>query len=274
MQYLTAFLVSLTIKLMISIKHGTKFTFARYKELRIGLLNNFTMFNSNYALSYVDYPTQALFKSSKILPVMGLGLIRRTYSYPVYKYVCAGIITLGLIVFNVAKLGTKVNSMSISIAGLFLIFLSLISDGLVATQTDKDKNKGEKSTPFDLMLSNNICGIASSILVLFLTFLKTGVFILDQITYNNLDNLLMIAIAGTMGQIFIYLTINRFDCFILSIVNTTRKFFSIVLSIFLFNHSLTPLHYFGIFLVIGSIFADMFLSHCEKQKRKKQDKNE
>mmetsp|Transcript_20875 Transcript_20875/g.18493 ORF Transcript_20875/g.18493 Transcript_20875/m.18493 type:complete len:249 (+) Transcript_20875:3-749(+) len=156
MQFITAFLVSLTIKVLISVKTGTKFTFARFKELRIGFLNNCSMFNSNYALSYVDYPTQALFKSSKILPVMGIGLIRKTYSYPVYKYICAGVITLGLIVFNIAKLGSQVNSMSFNAFGLFLLFLSLFSDGLVATQTDKDKNKGEKSTPFDLMLSNNI----------------------------------------------------------------------------------------------------------------------
>lgn len=156
MQYLTALITSFAVKLYLSYKSNSEFKLMRFKELRIGFLNNTSMMSSNYALGYVDYPTQALFKSSKILPVMGLGLIRKTYSYSLYKYICAGVITLGLVIFNVAKLGSKVTSMTISFIGLLLLFNSLFFDGLVATQTDKDKNKGEKSTPFDLMLANNV----------------------------------------------------------------------------------------------------------------------
>lgn len=271
-QYWTAFLVSLTIKFIIAAKNGKQFKFVRFKELRIGILNNCSMFSSNYALSYVDYPTQALFKSSKILPVMALGLLRKTYSYSVYKYIWAATITLGLIVFNIAKLGSKVSTVVFNSTGLFLLFWSLFFDGLVATQTDKDKNKGEKSNPFDLMLANNIWGIISSSVVIAFTFSTTGEFILNEITLTNLDEILMIAAAGTIGQIIIYITINRFDCFILSIVNTSRKFFSILFSIILFGHTLTKLHWVGIILVIGSITADVLLSHREKKnKLKKKD---
>lgn len=155
-------------------------------------------------------------------------------------------ITLGLVVFNVAKLGSKVNAMTINTIGLVLLFISLFFDGLVATQTDKDKNKGEKSSPFDLMLANNICGVISSSLVMSFTYFTTGEFILDQISLTNFDEIMLIALAGTIGQIIIYLTINRFDCFILSIVNTSRKFFSILISILWFGHHLTALHWVGI----------------------------
>ena len=223
------------------------------------------MFTSNYALTYVDYPTQALFKSSKILPVMGVGLIRKTYSYSLYKYICAGVITIGLVVFNIAKLGSKVSAMTINSIGLCLLFISLFFDGLVATQTDKDKNKGEKSTPFDLMLANNICGIISSSIVMASTYYSTGDFILYEITAHNIMEIMVIALAGTLGQIIVYITINRFDCFILSVVNTSRKFFSILFSIIFFNHDLTTLHWVGISLVIGSIVADVVLSNREKK---------
>lgn len=272
MQYLTALLVSLGVKLFLSETTGTKFKLVRFKELRIGFINNCSMFGSNYALKYVDYPTQALFKSSKILPVMGIGLIRRTYSYALYKYICAGVITLGLVVFNIAKLGSKVSTMTINTTGLCLLFFSLFFDGLVATQTDKDKNKGEKSTPFDLMFANNVCGIISSSLVMLSTYFSTGEFILNEITLSNFDELLIIALAGTIGQIIVYITINRFDCFILSVVNTSRKFFSILFSIVYFSHPISFLHWVGITLVIGSISADVFLSHKQKQQKKRVEK--
>ena len=37
-------------------------------EIIIGVLNTVTMVSSNSALKYVSYPTQALAKSTKILP--------------------------------------------------------------------------------------------------------------------------------------------------------------------------------------------------------------
>ncbi|CAI2369176.1 unnamed protein product [Moneuplotes crassus] len=81
MQYLVALLISLIVKLVISSRNNTEFKLVRFKEMRLGFINSCAMFSSNYALTYVDYPTQALFKSSKILPVMGVGLLRKTYSY-------------------------------------------------------------------------------------------------------------------------------------------------------------------------------------------------
>ena len=46
------------------------------QSIIIGVMNYLTMFFSNTALSYVEYPVQALVKSCKILPVMVMGIIR------------------------------------------------------------------------------------------------------------------------------------------------------------------------------------------------------
>mmetsp|Transcript_17274 Transcript_17274/g.16920 ORF Transcript_17274/g.16920 Transcript_17274/m.16920 type:complete len:108 (-) Transcript_17274:39-362(-) len=97
------------------------------------------------------------------------------------------------------------------------------------------------------------------------TYFSNGEFILNEITMTNIDELLLIALSGAMGQIFVYITINRFDCFILSVVNTSRKFFSILFSIILFDHDLTAMHWVGISLVISSIIADVILSNREKK---------
>lgn len=45
---------------------------------------------------YVSYPTQALGKSCKLIPVIiGQGLIRRK-AYPLQKYLCVALMTAGI----------------------------------------------------------------------------------------------------------------------------------------------------------------------------------
>jgi UDP-galactose transporter B1 len=224
------------------------------------------MITSNYALGYIDFPTQALVKSAKILPVMAFGIIRKTYDYPLYKYVCAGFITVGLVVFNLAKLGSKVAGMTFSTFGIILLFISLFFDGLNGTQADKDKNKNGGGM-FSLMLGNNIVGVILVVGIMIMAYLRTGEILIYQLNTNNIFNVLLISFAGAIGQVLIYLTIVRFDCFILSIVNTSRKFFSILFSVIWFNHPLTFTHWLGVSIVIGAIASDTILSQLEKKKK-------
>jgi solute carrier family 35 (UDP-galactose transporter), member B1 len=172
------------------------------------------MFTSNYALNFVNYPMQALVKSSKIIPVMIIGIFRGTYSYPLVKYICAILITIGLIVFN---LGGKKDDFNVSGIGAVLLVISLLFDGLLNTQSDLEKGKGNKTHAFHLMVSNNLVGaFFCGVLMLFnLEKIKS------QLVLSNVFELVVIALAGTMGQLFIYLTMSKFDCFILTTVTTT-----------------------------------------------------
>lgn len=85
-------------------------------------------------------------------------------------------------------------------------------------------------------------------------------------TFENIVYLIVIGTTGTLGQIFIYLTITKFDCFILTTVTTTRKFFSILVSIILFSHPMTPLHQLGFGFVISAVAWDVYES-TKKQKK-------
>ena len=55
------------------------------------------------ALKYVSFPTQVLAKSSKIIPVMIMGKYVQNKTYPIYEYVCAGILSVGVSLFLFAK---------------------------------------------------------------------------------------------------------------------------------------------------------------------------
>ena len=61
---------------------------------------------------------------------MMMGLIRGTYNYPLYKYLCGGVITLGLVFFNMAKGGTVSIDNNL---GFVLLLMSLLFDGFLGT---------------------------------------------------------------------------------------------------------------------------------------------
>lgn len=82
---------------------------------------------TNYALQYVSYPTQALAKSCKILPVLVGNLLGMKAPLSKARYFSALLVTLGILLFNFAK--TK-ESGSDSVTGLLLLGLALVMDGV------------------------------------------------------------------------------------------------------------------------------------------------
>ena len=58
---------------------------------------------SNQSLNYVNYPTQALGKSCKMIPIMLLNVIIGGKKYSLREYACVLSITLGIVLFRLAK---------------------------------------------------------------------------------------------------------------------------------------------------------------------------
>merc|ERR1711871_638301 len=65
------------------------------------------------------------------------------------------------------------------------------------------------------------------------------------------------AACSAVGQSFIFYTIANFDPLVLSTVTTTRKIFSVLLSIFLKGHSLSMMGWSGISLACGGILSEL-----------------
>jgi drug/metabolite transporter (DMT)-like permease len=89
------------------------------------------------------------------------------------------------------------------------------------------------------MLTNNLIGL----------FLSLSMYIYGYIYYNDdthsriisntniLKKCIYWGLAGSVGQIFIFFTISLYDCYLLTVITTTRKFFSVVYSNFIFGHN-------------------------------------
>ena len=89
------------------------------------------------------------------------------------------------------------------------------------------------------MFVNNLLGLALGSLVYMYEVAVNGddshIRILQSPTL--LMKCVSLGLSGALGQIFIFLTMSLFDCYLLTIITTTRKFFSVVYSNFMFGHN-------------------------------------
>merc|ERR1712157_707249 len=76
------------------------------------------------------------------------------------------------------------------------------------------------------------------------------------------------ALCSAVGQSFIFYTIANFDPLVLSTVTTTRKIFSVLLSIFLKGHSLSLMGWSGIALAVSGILSELQAKAAAKKPRK------
>jgi len=72
-----------------------------------------------------------------------------------------------------------------------------------------------------------------------------------------IKDLVILAVLGTFGQVFIFYTIANFSALILSIVTTTRKFFTVLASIIIYQHEMNVYQWLSIGLVFAGVFVEM-----------------
>lgn len=118
------------------------------------------------------------------------------------------------------------------------------------------------------MLYNNLFLLAGNALL----FAYSVVYENDTSLQRILDNptllrdTVIISLCGAIGQIFIYFTISVFDNYKVSIITTSRKCLTVVLSNFLFNHQFSTEQWIGASMVMSSTCAEVYLGSKRKQK--------
>lgn len=220
------------------------------------------------SVEHVDYLLYTLAKSCKLIPVMVVHIVLYKKSFPPYKYLVAGIVTAGVVLFTLGNPSKKTgNSSSYGNVplGLFYLSISLLLDGLTNSTQDILFKDNKKLTGAHLMCGLNFvsfwltlgyAGLLSNQLHYALNFINTYPLILKEI--------LLYALFGAIGQIFIFITLEKFGSLILVTVTVTRKMMSMLLSVFLFGHDLGVYQWTGLFLVFGGIGFEAFLKFQQK----------
>lgn len=223
----------------------------------------FAMLASNYALQFVNYPTQVLAKSCKPIPVMLLGVLLAHKRYPPLKYLFVLLITAGVAMFmynprKAARHATAVGSDTAVKFGEFLLFFSLMLDGLTGVFQERLRRLNIKS--HHLMLWINIF---STIMLTILVVVSGEIFEFIPFVQRHphvLLEMLGFALCSALGQYFIFMAVIDFGPLMLSIMTTTRKFFSVLFSVVFFGNEMLPHQWLATGLVFAGLLADSIYS--------------
>ncbi|KAI7158044.1 hypothetical protein KC349_g5193 [Hortaea werneckii] len=247
------------------------------------------------SLAHVDYITFILAKSCKLLPVMFLHVTLYGKRYPFYKYGVVALVTAGVALFTLSSKSSskkKSSSGGSSAYGLLLLSINLLFDGLTNSTQDDIYARFRPYTGAQMMTALNLLSTALTTLYLLLspyilpllnlspagtgTGTGTGADELStalaflSVHPEVLHQILGFALAGGVGQIFIFATLSHFGSLLLVTVTVTRKMLTMLLSVLWFGHRLSGWQWVGVGLVFGGVGVEGQIGKLEKAKKERE----
>ncbi|RMY83154.1 hypothetical protein D0861_07562 [Hortaea werneckii] len=244
------------------------------------------------SLAHVDYITFILAKSCKLLPVMFLHVTLYGKRYPFYKYGVVALVTGGVALFTLASKSSSSKKKSSSSGGsgssaygLLLLSINLLFDGLTNSTQDDIYARFRPYTGAQMMTALNLLSTALTSLYLLLSpyilplLNLSAVGDADELTTALaflqshppvLRQILGFALAGGVGQIFIFATLSHFGSLLLVTVTVTRKMLTMLLSVLWFGHRLTGWQWVGVGLVFGGVGVEGQIGKVEKGRKERE----
>lgn len=228
---------------------------------------------SYMSLDHVDYVLYLLAKSCKLVPVMLVHYIAFNTIYPRYKYLVALIVTLGVTIFTIGGMKSSKKNLSPGedgniILGLLMLCGSLLLDGFMNSAQDiLFKNNGKRITGAHLMTYLNFFTMCNLLLytVIFTNQLNDVYRFIGVNGFGALSDLIKFCLCGSIGQIFIFITLEKFSSVVLVTVTVTRKMLSMALSVILFGHVLNWKQWVGLILVFVGVGLESLVKILQKK---------
>lgn len=213
--------------------------------------------------SYVGYLLYTLAKSCKLVPVMFVHKVWYKQKFPTYKYLVVAIVTIGVSLFSVG--GKKMDQGEQMFSGIVLLLASLLLDG-ITNATQDVMFKDLKLHPAHLMFLLNFVSMMMTLVYCLISGqLQYSVSCFQEHPELCLT-LVLYGLCGAIGQIFIFLTLSKFGSLILITVTVTRKMLSMLLSVAVFGHTLTPWQWCAIALVFIGVVMEAYYKSMPKVK--------
>lgn len=218
------------------------------------------------ALKHINFPTMILGKSCKLVPVMLMNWIVYRKRFDAHKYVTVALITAGVSGFMLFEHSpsSAAKSSSNSLYGLALLLLNLLIDGATNSWQDQlfilHRIKSLQMMFFMSLFS-------SAIMLSYLSLSPWTHELSQAATFISqypsvLPDIGLFCLCGALGQVFIFLTIESFGSLSLVTVTVTRKLFTILLSLFWFNHQLRPMQW----VCVGFVFSALAIESYAKRR--------
>lgn len=239
------------------------------------------------SLSHISFPTLLLGKSCKLVPVMLMNILLYRRKFPLHKYALVGMVTAGIWAFMAFKEGgKKVGGRETSSAlGLGLLGINLILDGIVNSTQDQVFTVYTLDGPQMMLFMNIFSTLLTSSVLLFPTSLTPSLFVpLDSSNSFNalssalafisshptvLRDIVLFGLTGAVGQLFIFFTLSTYGSLTLVTITVTRKMVTMLLSVFVFNHSLTKGQWGGVGIVFAAIAMEAEVKRRESMAKRR-----
>jgi adenosine 3'-phospho 5'-phosphosulfate transporter B2 len=252
--------------------HSKLFSWRNWPPLFICSLSSLSDVLSSWfqyeSLKYATFTSQLLAKSSLSLFVMLAAKRVSNRTYKRHEYLCVGLIGLGIFLFSdldTAQVihissGKTLNSPVIytSFSGIICLLGFLLSDSFTVTWQDNLINNYAVSS-IALMFITNVYSFLYTLVSLSREheFTDTLRFMNDHSDITM--HIVILSLTSAFGQIFIFVTIQKFGAFVFSIILITRQVVPIVFTSTVFEHVVSTQGTLGLSLMFFAIFVQLFL---------------
>ncbi|XP_058823340.1 adenosine 3'-phospho 5'-phosphosulfate transporter 1 [Topomyia yanbarensis] len=212
------------------------------------------------ALKFVNFPTQVLAKSCKIIPVMIMGKIVSRNKYEFYEYLTAIMISVGMIFFLTGSTDESKTTAMTTLTGVLLLTFYMIFDSFTSNW------QGELFKTYSMSSIQMMCGVN-----LFSTLFTAASLYMQGGFYSSLQfaaehpkfvmDCVVLSISSAIGQLFIFYTIATFGPVVFTIIMTLRQAIAILLSCLIYKHSISRLGILGVMIVFLAISLRVYCNH-------------
>lgn len=217
-----------------------------YNHLVVALSMTFARGLTNMSLQYLNYPSQVIFKSLKLIVVlMGSVFIYRK-RYPLKEWLSCILLVISAILFS---LGDADVSPRFSLMGIAIVVASLFFDAL-HSNSQEHVLQAHNAPMLELMIFGNLFASGMSALITLISgeFLLAVNFCKEHpIIYVYFVLRTILVYAGVLCFVAI---IKRFGVVVATTTTTVRKVLSVVLSFILF-----PKPFSFAYVIAGAVFC-------------------
>ncbi|KAH9399340.1 hypothetical protein TYRP_018255 [Tyrophagus putrescentiae] len=229
------------------------------------------------ALKYVSFSVQVLSRGGKMMAVMLMAVVVGGKRYKQVEWAFALSISLGIWLFLLNEEEEEVkhrmdhhNSSTADspsqmlVSGLLLLTLYLTFDSFTSNWQAALFDGSPSLSSVHMMAAVNLWSLSFTFVSLFSQLELLSALRLLPGNPALLRDLLLLATACAVSQLFVYHIIARFGAVLFTLIMTLRQVLAILLSILIFLHPLTVWGVLGITIVFSSLFTNIYLKYKAK----------
>lgn len=234
--------------------------------LQLSLFTMGGMYFTNWSLTYLNYPTRVMFKSSKVIPVMVFGFFLQGRVYSGLEYLSAFLLAAGISIFT---LGDATESPKFDVRGIVLVTIGLALDAVTSNFEEKRFFRTRNCSQAEVMFYASLFGTIWSLITMVYYDELFPAMQHATIHPEVISLTFFSAVLGYISVIFVLLLIKKFGATTTEIVKSCRKVLSIVISFVAFSKPISKWHIIGGFVFTLSVIVAVQVTAKHSSSKKK-----